>query len=96
MRKSVEIAKNIQAGIDRILLFQNYDGGFSYWLNEKNTNEYGTNYAGHFLMRAKKMGYEVPEYVLENWYDYQKSKAKNWVSDNYYNDIQAYRLYTLR
>lgn len=94
-KKAFEIAKNIQAGIDRILLFQNYDGGFSYWPNEKNTNEYGTNYAGHFLIEAKKMGYEVPEYVLENWYDYQKSKAKNWVSDNYYNDIQAYRLYTL-
>jgi hypothetical protein len=41
------------------------------------------------------MGYEVPEYVLKNWYNYQKNKATNWVSDNYYNDIQAYRLYTL-
>ncbi|MBX7227027.1 MAG: hypothetical protein K1X55_13420 [Chitinophagales bacterium] len=94
-KQQKDIAKNIQDGINRLQSFQTGDGGFSYWPDEYAASEYGTNYAGHFLMEAKNQGYDVPEYLLKNWYNFQRDMAKNW-SDHYNdNDIQAYRLYTL-
>ena len=48
------IQKNIDQGIRRIKTFQLKNGGFSYWPNySSSVSEWGTNYAGHFLIEAK-------------------------------------------
>ncbi|MCC7301528.1 MAG: hypothetical protein IT233_02700 [Bacteroidia bacterium] len=100
-----QITKNVKAGIKRIQLFQTGAGGFSYWPGESYTSEWGSNYAGHFLMEAEKLGYSVPASMKNRWVKYQTRAAKDWTGTNNkyshphgsesYQLIQAYRLYTL-
>ncbi len=99
---------NIKAGIDRLRLFQTPRGGLSYWPgNMDHENDWGTNYAGHFMLEAKAKGYDLPSGFLKKWIEYQTERANSWqnqppASTRYYNYpsrsrqmIQAYRLYTL-
>ncbi|MCL1818002.1 MAG: alpha-2-macroglobulin, partial [Spirochaetaceae bacterium] len=87
---------NVAAGIERLAGFQNYTGGFSYWPGSGDTTNWGTNYAGHFLIAARRAGYAVPDTLLQNWTEYQKRQASSWAGNSpaEYLD-QAYRLYTL-
>ncbi|MGW8121252.1 alpha-2-macroglobulin family protein [Roseivirga echinicomitans] len=95
--RKAEIERNIKAAIDGMLKFQTAEGGFSYWPGQSDDDDWGTNYAGHFLMEAKDKGYNIPSNLLRNWKKFQSSKAKNWMRHGRYNDdlMQAYRLYTL-
>lgn len=93
-----QIDKNINAGINRLTRFQSSGGGLSYWPSSSYASEWGTNYAGHFLLEAKSKGYYIPENMLKRWTDFQSESARNWrmPNTNNRNDlIQAYRLYTL-
>jgi len=98
----IAINKNIKAGIERIKQFQTSNGGMSYWAGQYEADDWGTSYAGHFMLEAEMKGYTLPPGVIENWKRYQRNMANNWTPhsrDNYYyynNDLQqAYRLYTL-
>ncbi len=63
------------------------------------SDEWGTNYAGHFLLEAQDRGYTVSEQLLQQWKLFQRSKANAWVptTTNFYGGdlTQAYRLYLL-
>lgn len=97
--KKAQVDKNVRAGIGRLQNFQRPDGGFSYWPGGSESDEWGSNYAGHFLIEAQNNGYLVSDYMLQNWKNYQRGKANSWVpsSSNFYGGdlTQAYRLYTL-
>ncbi len=94
--RAATIQKNINAAIERLRSFQLAGGGFSYWPGNSQPSLWGTNYAGHFLIEAKKQGYHVPEDLLSNWLAFQQDQANNW-NAVLYNDyhVQTYRLYTL-
>lgn len=91
------VATNVKAGIDRLMSFQRPSGGLSYWPNAYDENEWGTNYAGHFILEAKAAGYKVSPIFLKKWTSYQQKQAKSWGSSSKKSDqlIQAYRLYLL-
>jgi uncharacterized protein YfaS (alpha-2-macroglobulin family) len=99
----IAIDKNIKAGIERLKLFQTASGGMSYWPGNYEADDWGTNYAGHFMLEAELKGYALPPNFIENWKRYQRAKANSWIAPSktsngyYYNSdlIQAYRLYTL-
>ena len=95
--QSIEIQNNVQSALNKLRLFQLSSGGFSYWPGQEYVNEWGTNYAGHFLLMAKKKGYALPTGMLNKWLRYQKAAANNWQRyDTYGGDMnQAYRLYLL-
>ncbi len=97
--KKAQVDKNIKAAIGRIQNFQTSAGGFSYWPGEGEADEWGTNYAGHFLIEAQANGYFVSDYMLQQFKNYQRGKANSWVpsTTNFYGGdlIQSYRLYTL-
>lgn len=98
-----KIEENIKTAIDKLRSFQIYSGGFSYWPGQQDmANDWGTNYAGHFMIEAQAKGYSLPPGLMSNWKNYQKQQADNWNpdSDRYHSRssnqlIQAYRLYTL-
>lgn len=93
-----ESQENIKRGIERLGRFQNSDGGLGYWQGETTADNWGTNYAGHFMIEAKKKGYALPLTFMSNWLRYQKKAAREWRSgQRAYNTtmVQAYRLYTL-
>ncbi|MFY9308156.1 MAG: MG2 domain-containing protein [Bacteroidia bacterium] len=96
------IDKHIKAGIERLKSFQTAGGGLSYWAGLYDTDDWGTSYAGHFMLEAELKGYSLPPGFIDNWKRYQRSKANAWTPrsrDHYYyfnSDLdQAYRLYTL-
>jgi uncharacterized protein YfaS (alpha-2-macroglobulin family) len=103
-RQKAESERNIKSGINRLNGFRAQGGGLSYWPDGGEADEWGTNYAGHFLIAAQSKGYSIPSGFMDEWKKYQKQKAVNWSPDPrtnihnsyYYTDlVQAYRLYLL-
>ncbi|HEX8460293.1 MAG TPA: alpha-2-macroglobulin family protein, partial [Segetibacter sp.] len=98
-QQKLQVDGNIRRAIDRIKNFQAKDGGFSYWPNEATSDEWGTSYAGHYLLEAAERGFNVPSNMLQQWKFYQKSKANAWnqTAPIYYGGdlVQAYRLFLL-
>ncbi len=94
-----EIETNVNACLNKIKSYQLSNGAFSYWPGISNgVSDWGTNYAGHFMLEAQARGYLLPVGLLEPWINYQTTQANNWQpsNNNYGLDlIQAYRLYTL-
>lgn len=95
---------NINEAIKIITARQLSDGGIAYWPGDHYPTEWVTTYAGHFLLEAKKKGYNVPESVIKKWVQFQKKSAQTWNQSELYNSYysysmndlqQAYRLYTL-
>jgi hypothetical protein len=97
--KKAQVDKNVKAGIAKLQNFQRPDGGFSYWPGGNESDEWGSNYAGHFIVEAQANGYLVSDYMLQAWKNYQRGKANSWVASttNFYGGdlMQSYRLYTL-
>lgn len=91
------IQKNVTAGIQKLSNFQLSNGGFSYWQGNADADDWGSSYAGHFLIEAEKKGYVLPINFKSKWISYQQKQAKQWRYEKKYgNDLaQAYRLYTL-
>ena len=94
-----EIEDNIRVVLNKFMHFQTADGGFSYWPGGHYASAWGTNYAGHFMLKAEEAGYSIPFGMKEKWLAYQKNTARNWqTSERVYERselVQAYRLYTL-
>lgn len=97
------ISENISAGIDRLRSFQLPSGALAYWPGNNTANDWGTSYAGHFMIEAERRGYTLPIGFKSDWLSYQKRAARNYrngnASTSYYEKqqdmIQAYRLYVL-
>ncbi|MVT09548.1 alpha-2-macroglobulin family protein [Chitinophaga tropicalis] len=95
-----KIEANIKSGLRRLKGFQTSDGGLSYWPGNADADEWGTNYAGHFMLEAQAKGYELPAGMLDQWKKFQRNRAAAWSAPapySYYNTdlTQAYRLYLL-
>ena len=95
--KKQNIQKNLNAGIQKLGGFQLSNGGLSYWPGNQYADDWGTSYAGHFLIEAEKKGYVLPISFKSKWVNYQQNESKKWrFNKQYHNDFaQAYRLYTL-
>jgi hypothetical protein len=95
------ISSNIKAGIDRLKVFTIPSGGFGYWPGDRYANDWGSSYAGHFLLEAENKGFALPVGMKSSWLKHQKKMARQYKnvssSDPYhqYDLEQAYRLYTL-
>jgi len=96
-----KVESHISSAIVRISKMQLANGGFGYWPGSTIAADWGTSYAGHFLIKAKKKGYNISNNLLNNWSSFQKYRSNSW-SPKYYsngkakNDLtQAYRLFTL-
>ncbi len=96
-QKKQKIQENIKAAIKKLGDFQVPNGGLSYWQGLNDADDWGTSYAGHFMLEAEKKGYTLPLTFISNWLRYQQQQAKNWRMNSRWNNTysQAYRLYTL-
>ncbi|MFI5172853.1 MAG: hypothetical protein ACHQFW_10705, partial [Chitinophagales bacterium] len=63
---------------------QMYNGALMYWPGGGYESWWGTIYATHFLMEAKKAGYDVDQFVLNKSYGYMKSMLKQKKTFVYY------------
>ncbi|KAA3615061.1 MAG: alpha-2-macroglobulin family protein [Calditrichaeota bacterium] len=87
-----DIDDNINKGIKRLRKFKLPSGAFGYWPGAKTPSMWGTNYAGHFMIEAKRKGYHVPDDLMNDWIKFQKSQAL-LTSGNI--KTRIYRLYLL-
>ncbi len=102
--RRAQIQDNVNAAIMRLQNFQTSGGGFTYWPDSDNSvSDWGTNYAGHFLLEAKRKGYQIPSEMLNRWLRYQRRSANIWPKSTGTRHWhlraaqldQAYRLFTL-
>ncbi len=108
------VENHVRSGIARLRTMQHSSGGFAYWPGVWSTdaeldwrNDWGTTYAGHFMLEAEKAGYALPADMKSAWMRYQRERAQRWspYSDQrgeYFQTrleasryAQAYRLFTL-
>jgi len=102
-KQKSEIQDHVSAGINKIKSFQISGGGLKYWPGSYGSvSEWGTSYAGHFMLEAEALGYKLPIGFINNWAKYQSRMANSWDREREYfgyrrsTEInQAYRLYTL-
>lgn len=89
----------VMAGVWRLLSMQQPNGGFSYWPASNEPCPWGTSYAIHFLIEAKKAGYDVPQGGLDRALKALREglDSKNY-QHSYYGseyDLRAYACYVL-
>lgn len=66
----------VKEGIRKIESMQLYDGSMAYWAGGDYSNWWGSVYAAHFLIEARKAGFDVSETVLNKLLNYIAKKAK--------------------
>ena len=93
--RRAEIRTNVNAGIERILRTQLTSGGFPYWPGGATAHDWVSSYVGHFLLEARRLGYNVPESAIRSWVSHQRNAAVLWQASGGRFTEQAYRLYTL-
>lgn len=91
-----KIKENVISVFDRYPTYQTTSGAFGYWPGNQSPHAWGTCYATHFMLEAKKKGYSVPEGILSPALQWLKESAGNWTTNsNDSESIQAYRLFVL-
>ncbi len=80
-------AFNVREAIRKLQGMQLYNGGMTYWAGSYHETWWGSAYAAHFLLEAKKAGYDVDNNVLDKLLSYVNYKANT-------KKIYSYRYYT--
>ncbi|MGP1438784.1 MAG: alpha-2-macroglobulin family protein, partial [Treponema sp.] len=88
--------ENIYSVLQRLPSYQISNGGFSYWPSGNTVASWASIYAFHFMVEAKKMGFNVEDSLYKRCLEYQVDSAKTWKVGYRNNpEEQAYRLYVL-
>ena len=72
---AADIDERVNEAIRRMRRFQLPDRSFSLWPGQRSPSLWGSNYAGHFLIEARALGYHVPDDMLQGWLRYQHAQA---------------------
>lgn len=92
------VARNyIMEAIQRLQLMQLNNGGLSMWTQGKSVYPWGTVYAAHFLVEAKKIGYPIPNAFYDsilNWL-YNNMQQNSNQNDQTAQEVIAYSAYVL-
>jgi uncharacterized protein YfaS (alpha-2-macroglobulin family) len=90
------VTDHINAAIGRLQRFVISDG-FSYWpgshYHSSYYSDWGTSYAGHFMLEARAAGYHVPDGLYKHWLKISKKRAKIVNKENH--RYQTYRMFLL-
>ncbi len=90
------VKDNVISVFERYPSYQTSSGGMAYWPGQSVPHEWGTCYAVHFMLEAKKKGYSVPDSILTPALNYISGAAVNWNPSQYEGaSVQAYRLFVL-
>ena len=95
--KTNELKGNVMSVIERYPTYQTAVGAMGYWPGNTSPHAWGTCYATHFMLEAKKQGYTVPDNLLTPALDWLIQSAKEWQFTNRSesNITQAYRLFVI-
>jgi len=91
-------SSNIKEAINKLISRQMVNGGIALWPGSYQADNWITSYAGHFMLEAERLGYNITSGFRQKWISYQKKTAQEWRYDTRYKQAandQAYRLFTL-
>jgi hypothetical protein len=95
-RRTRDIEDHVKAAIAKMSMFQMTNGGFAYWPGQRESHEWTTTYAGYFLLEAARLGYHVPQAMLDAWRANQRLLANGFVTGGDAAELtQAFRLFGL-
>jgi len=83
-QNKVNANTNILEAIRKIRMRQLYNGAVTLWDNEGTEDWWATIYSAHFLLEAKKAGFDVDNSLLETMLGYISNKLKNKETITYY------------
>ena len=87
-----ELARKIQAGMDRLYDFQHEDGGWGWWKDDE-SQVFMTAYVVSGLAQSSAAGYEVKPEVLTRGKDYLQNSLQRY--ERMRPDLRAYVVYAL-
>jgi hypothetical protein len=91
-----EMDVNINGGIKKLRDYQLPDGSLGYWPGNRETTHWGTNYALHFLLEARKQGYYVSPDFINGMVTWLSRKTTATIPQTVYEYAnQTYSLYLL-
>ncbi|NNM94771.1 MAG: alpha-2-macroglobulin family protein [Bacteroidia bacterium] len=64
----------VNEAIKKVYAQQQYNGGLTFWPGESSVNWWVSVYGLHFLLEAKKMGYDIDNSVVDNLMEYIKNQ----------------------
>jgi alpha-2-macroglobulin len=74
----------VKEGIKKLESMQLYDGSLSYWPGGTDNNWWGSVYAAHFLVEAKKAGFDISESMMSKLLNYLSKKSREKSTFDYY------------
>lgn len=95
---TAQMRNHIEAAITNLKAYQKSDNSMTSWIGGNYSDPWTELYALHFLVEAKKQGFNVPQYFIDGLKNYQANRAKQWKHNPDYKQgetIQAYRLFVL-
>ncbi|MEM5774309.1 MAG: alpha-2-macroglobulin family protein, partial [Anaerolineaceae bacterium] len=93
---AAEMESAVKRDIERLQGLQNYDGGFPYWRRGDDSVPYNTVHVAHALLKAREMGFTVPDSMWQNvqvYLQYIENYYPAWYSRQARATISAYALY---
>jgi hypothetical protein len=85
----------ITEGITKLINMQLPSGDFAFWPAGGYGNPWTSIYVSHFLVEARKAGYEVPDRVYQNMIKAMQNHARTPITDNWKLEIKTYACYVL-
>jgi len=88
----------IQEGITKLRSMQMANGAFTYWPGAGRESEWGSIYATHFLVEARKAGYQVPDRTIDRAARHLRNMVKAKLrreTQTHQLERQAYAAYVL-
>lgn len=82
--KDINPSYNVQEGIRILESMQMYNGALMYWPGQGYESWWGTIYATHFMLEAKKAGFDVDDKVVNKSLGYLKNMLKQKKTFVYY------------
>lgn len=83
-KQNVNANSNVMEAIRKIKMRQLYNGALTLWDGEGTEHWWATVYAAHFLLEAKKAGFDVDESLLQTMLSYLSNKLKSKQTISYY------------
>jgi uncharacterized protein YfaS (alpha-2-macroglobulin family) len=75
---------NVREAVAKLQTMQLYSGGLSYWQGGDYESWWGSVYAAHFLLEAKKAGFDTDRAFLDRLFDFIKNKNSEKRTEEYF------------
>ena len=79
--KSNSVWYFVDEGIKKLVAYQWEDGSFSYWPSGYYINDWTSIYASHFLVEARKAGYQIPQSTYDSMISWLENYTKREISN---------------